>query len=206
MTQPTVSVAGQEFYDAVSQWHANDEAYGWAGLYWCEAIAQSSLQRVLDVSRDQADGTPGWANLLNTATCDLSSLPFIGQFVGAVIPPGSSRATALGIIASHAAGGRGRPSTIVAAVQATLTGSKLCVLTERDTSPYHATITVYNVQMPDNAATLAAIAAVKPAGLIITLQVNTGPTYAHADAALTTHTYAGRETRFPTYADVQGYV
>lgn len=206
MPQPIVSSGGQQFYDAVSQWHPDDELHGWPGLYWCEALASSGLSQVLDVISDKPDGTPGWSSLLDVDTCPYDSLGWLGQFRGVTIPNGITDAAARSLILNEAATGRGRPGTLVAAVQGTLTGSKYCVIHERDTSPYHATIDVFVSQMPDSAATAAVIAANKPAMLIIGLNAMTGPTYGQIRTTLPVDSYGSRETTYPTYGNVQEYI
>jgi hypothetical protein len=204
--QPVVSTAAQEMYDAIKQWHPNDADYGWPGLYFCEAVCGGGLQTLISIARDAAAGQPGWSVLLDLARCPDADLAFLAQFRGVAIPSGVVGQAARDLILTQPAGARGRPATLVAAVRATLTGSQFCVLTERDTSAYHATIEVFRNQMPDQNATLKAIADNKPAGIIVALNIHDGPTYAQVRTALPANTYGDRQDTFPTYGDVEDYI
>lgn len=206
MTQPAVGYMTQKMYDAIKQWHTDDAENGWAGLRFCQAVCEAGLEIVATLSRDTTNG-PGWSALLDLNRCPIEDLPYLAQFRGVQIPGGLSPEAQRAVILSQPSAARGRPATIIAAVKQTLSGSQHIALVERDTSPYHATIQVYQVQVVDEALTLAAIAANKPAGLIIDLEIIQGPTYGETKQPLPADpNYGDREGYFPTYGDIQEFV
>jgi hypothetical protein len=206
MTMPDVSAAALELYDALSPtWTDQDADYGWSLLWFCEALVKSGLQPVYDYAFDRAD-RPGWTILLDLDATPDDALPYLAQFVGVVVPPGNTAAQTRDLILNRPGWKRGTPDTLLSAVRDTLIGSKRATLTERDTNPYHATIRTYTVQTLDEPATLAAIAANKPAGLIIDLVLIAGPTFAEIQATTSPNTFAARLAAYPTFGDVLDYV
>jgi Phage tail protein (Tail_P2_I) len=65
----------------------------------------------------------GWSTLLDPSTCPTAFLPYLAQFIGASVPPGTEDATARAIIRSEQGFQRGTPGAIVAAAQRFLTGT-----------------------------------------------------------------------------------
>lgn len=213
MTRPTVSAAAADMYESLAAISAAytsgatttiDEQNNWILLRLCEALMGQAIQPIIDLSRDTDDG-PGWSKLLDLDNGPDSAVAYQGQFVGITINPADPATTSRNLIRDRPAWKRGRPASMIAAVQATLTGSQSCVLLERDSSPYHATVQVWRAQMPDEAATRAALALNKPGPVIVDLQILDGPTYGVIRSALPTDDYVTRETEFPTYGDVREY-
>lgn len=203
--RPAVSDAANELYSHLTQIAGYDFEFSWVLLQLCESVTGGStgLDALLKLLRDSPAG-PGWSSLMDLTRVPAYALPWLGQFVGAVVPDGSTEAQAKSIILDRPATARGRPSTLLAAVQATLTGGKHAVLLERDSSAYHGTIEVKVSDCPDPAATRAAIAANKPGMLIIDLAVLSGPSYGDilADLGGPGADYGDREAMFPTYGDI----
>jgi hypothetical protein len=79
---------------------------------------------------------------------------------------------------------RGTVAALRGAAQATLTGAKTVLLRERDHDPadtpnyaYYLTVTTYTSQTPNPAATLAALLAQKPGGIVLTYHTLAGQDY-----------------------------
>ncbi len=80
---------------------------------------------------DAASWVPGWGSLLDVDACPAKYLPYLAQFVGAVIPVGTSPAHARAMIRSESGMQRGTAAAITAAATRNLTGTQSVVLQER---------------------------------------------------------------------------
>ena len=202
---PVLDQAAQDLYDAISPTLTeNDADYGFSMAYLCQALCASGLQPVYDYAFDTVT-REGWSKLLDLNETPDAALPYLGQFVGVVLPGSNTPAQSRSQITTHANWNRGTPAALIAAVQATLLGSQRATIVERDTSPYHATINTFAVQTPNQTATKAAIAAAKPAGLIVALNLIPGPTFTQTQA-VSGGTFAARKAKWATFADVLNYV
>lgn len=115
---------------------------------------------------------------------DLDTTPhpaWLAQLAGTRVPGGLSRQLQREYVRDRRAWRRGTPAAIKAAVQATLRGSRRVELLERDGSPWHLTVQVYDAEVPggDTAAVLAAAVSQKPVGITVTVEVLSGATVAH---------------------------
>lgn len=206
MTRPVVGVLAEETYDSLKAGiidEDTDATTGWSTLMMCQALIQDA-ELAASIAREDDDGNPGWSSVLDIVRCPPALVPWLAQFVGVTVPSANTDAQNRNLILTRPGWARGRPASLIAAVQDTLVGGKHCVLDERDSSPYHATIVVRTAECPDQAATRAAIAANKPGDIIVALQVNDGPSYGEIRTA-TDGTYGGRESTFPTYGDVAAF-
>lgn len=172
------------------------------------------MQPVWDVVRD-TDNLPPWAVALDVDLAPASVLGWQGQFVGVSVenqPEGEARST----IRDTPAMRRGRPDTIVEIAKRYLHGDKLVSLYERDTSPYHYTVEVYEAELggqtydelaaayptyPDLDAAFTtyskmrgslddlteAMLRAKPGGLMMTLNILPGMDYDTLDAEIGTY-------------------
>lgn len=210
--RPVVSAAAELLYAALkkSSYLVNedvDQQTGWCTLLLCDAVTTPGMEPWFDLSRDGDDGTPGWSAIVDLMRAPDAVLPWLGQFVGVTAPTGNTADQNRDLILNRPRTKRGRPLALISAVQQTLTGSQHVSIAERDTSPYHATISVFTSECPDSDVTAAAIAANKPGMLIVDLAVNDGPTYADIEAAIGgSPTYGERIAMFPTYGDVAAFV
>lgn len=119
-------------------------------------------------------GDEGWADQFDLD--ETTSPGWLGQLVGVVPPAGSVEQQRLTIRARGYS--RGTVDSIRKAAQATLTGTKRVTITERtDADAYAIEVITYESETPSLAATLAAILAVKPGGLILTYDAPLGQTY-----------------------------
>lgn len=203
--RPVVSQAAEDLYAGLGPWAEEDgEDTEWALLHWCDALT-GGIQKLYTYTYDDGD-YPGWSILLDLDRVPEEAMGYLAQFVGAQLQTGNTVAQNRDVILNRPGWKRGRPATLISAVQATLEGSQRVTLLERDTSPYHATVQTYNHQTTDVAATEAAIAANKPGGLIIALELIAGPTFTQVQATTAPNTFAARFAEFPTFADVLDYV
>lgn len=174
------------------------------------AIAQM-YEQVKSWADDDDDGNVGWSILLDLNRAPTEVLPWLGQFVGAIVDPRLSDAAQRAQIDNPVIWQRGSVAGILNAIQPLLTGTKTVLMKERDpvASPsqpaYGLTIFTYTSETPSSAAVLAAINAVKPAGIILNYQTISGWTYAALDVAYASYnamdagfkTYNGMDTNTP---------
>jgi len=189
------------------------------------------LQRLDDLCRDSANG-PGWSVLLDVNRCPTYALPWLGQIVGVRLDPSMPDAAMRLAIQTEQGWQRGTPAAIVATAQRYLGGSGTVTISERDTSPYHFTVAVYgkdligldyaglSKQYPTYAALgrasatyagytssggslVAALTAVKPAGLQMSIVVVSGESYGQLRPQFAT--YGALSARFGTYQAMTTY-
>lgn len=133
---------------------------------------------------DPASYTAGWSILLDVDRCPTQYLPFLGMFVGIYVQPGTADATARAMIRARSSWSRGTPAGIDAAIQSAQSApdpSKYWV-TERQGAggpdAYHFLITIDETSLAtpgDPTALIAAVTAVKPAGVQFTVNAYTAP-------------------------------
>lgn len=186
---PQLDTFADRVYGSVEPLAWQDSLYAFALAKLCGSLGQM-FQDIEDLARDTPQG-PGWSAVLDLQRCPAAWLPWLGQFVGVVIPAGTDDATARHAIDELVGFQRGRPATIKAVIRATLTGQQTVILQERLAGDAYA-LGVYtiNTETPDQAATLAAILRQKPAGIVLTY--STGPP----------NTYEAVRIGYATYADV----
>lgn len=200
---PPAELAPQPFaarlYRMLAPLAQYDPSYGWALLTFVNA-ATLAFEQVEQWVRDTPDG-PGWSLLLDVNRCPPEALPWLGQFVGVRLLKNATDEANRERITATDGFSRGTPAAIKGAAQATLTGNRSVFLTERDHDPadtpdyaYYLTVQTYAGQTPDPTATLNALIAQKPAGVVLTYVCTTGQIYDQV------------RTRFATYAAlVAGY-
>ncbi len=158
---------------------------------WLEAlVAELEAARYLLEPLPDRPGTP---------LSDLESTPYpgwFGQVVGVHTPAGTPAEQTRAALRARKTSTRGRPAAIIAAVKATLTGPSQVLLMERyDGRAYQVRVVTYTAQTPDPAATLRAALSEKPVGIVLTLVVANGQSYAATTAEGKTyaqHTATGR--------------
>ncbi len=182
-----VGVATQELLDALAPWIAFD-ASGTLVIY-ITALG-GMLDTVAGIVSDQGDPTdpsyvPGWSTLLDPNACPDMFLPFLAQFNGTQVPPGTSDAQARAIIKAESGFQRGTGPSIMGAAKITLTGTQSVFLLERraangSADAYHFVLVVRPEEVTTTAALTAAVNAVKPAGLQWTLVISDAWTWNQA--------------------------
>ena len=165
----TGTFAGELYYELgpVAQ---NDEEHGWALARYLSAIG-AMFEDVETLIRDQ-DGRPGWAILFDPDACPAYALPWLAQVAGVPASARQDEASLRAAIRDRAGTRRGTPAALAAAAAATLTGARSVRLFEREAGDAYAIgIKVRPSETPDDAVTLAAAKAAKPAGVLLTLYV-----------------------------------
>lgn len=190
-------------YDALAPLATLDGQAEWHLAHYCGAIGVM-FQSVADVARDTPDG-PGWSAVLDLDRCPDAWLPWLAQFVGVDLLPGTSPADMRERIAGTGGFHRGTPEAIRVAAQATLTGTRTVYFRERYSGgadpPYTLQVVTLTTETPSPSATLAAILAQKPGGIVLDFHTVAGWDYTALKA--TAYTYATLKTKFYTYNDLR---
>jgi len=173
---PTLESFAENLYAGMDPLAWLDASVGWALAQFCAALGVM-FQPVEDVARDTPDG-PGGSAVVDLDRCPDAWLPWLAQFVGVTVIPGSSPADMRARITSTDGFHRGTPAAIRAAAQATLTGTQTVTFRERDSNsadpPYTLEVVTLTDETPDPAATRAAIIAQKPAGIVLNFRTVAG--------------------------------
>jgi hypothetical protein len=125
---------------------------------------------------DPSSYVPAWSKLLDPDTCPDQFLPFLAQFNGTVVPPGTDGDQARAIIRGESGFQRGTAAAIINAAARTLIGTQTVNLFERqaaDGTPdaYHMVIMVSPLELVDETALVQAVNNIKPAGIQWTLVI-----------------------------------
>lgn len=192
----------QRLYVALAPLAGQDPANAWSLLILCNAIG-AMFQLLEDYVRDSPEG-PGWSALMDLDRCPSEALPWLAQFAGVRLLPGTSDAEQRERVHSTDGFRRGTVEAITAAAQRTLTGAKTVGITERTGTdpPYCFTVTTYAPETPDTLATYNALLAAKPAGLKMTYSTGVaGQTYGVLNGRVAS--YTAMTTRYPNYTAVE---
>lgn len=111
-------------------------------------------------------GKDAWAQALDPTACPDFLLPWLGQLVGVQVPPHVAPVMQRTQVIAEAGFQRGRPSALISAVQATLTGTRTVRLTERAGDAWTMAVATDPAETPNQALTNLAIAQAKAAGLV----------------------------------------
>jgi hypothetical protein len=165
------------------------------------------FQTGADLIQDGPDGEPGWSIVLDINRVPDEGLQWLGQFIGMHFYVGITPDQMRQQIRDHVSWQRGTAASIIAAVRLFLTGTQTVQLVERDTSPYHFTVTILTAEAPaDTSPTSPLVRYVdtfaKPAGLTWTLVVGTPPVDTYDTIYQTGDEYIDLYNSFQTYADV----
>jgi hypothetical protein len=142
--------------------------------------------------------------------CPTNALAWLGQFVGVQLEvqsqfedPNAYWARQRQRIAAHIGFGRGSAVAMEAAAALYLTGTQTVLFRERDGSAYHLTIVTKAAETPDSNKVLAALMALKPAG--ITLDYHTIVGYDFAEVATNNANFTAAKAAYPTFNDMRGF-
>jgi len=199
---PPLGACGERLYAALDPLAWLDEDYGWALAILTGSVG-SMFDEVDGLARDTPEGV-GWSSVLDLYRCPDAWLPWLGQFVGALVPVGATADAARAQIAGLSGFGRGRREAIIAAAQATLTGNKTVYLQERyGGDAYILAVRTIASETPSAAATQAAVLSQKPGGLVLDFGATTENTYDSTRVKYAS--YAALNAAVPNYAAlVQG--
>lgn len=197
----------EDLYRALLPLAYADPSLGYPLLKYILSSAYN-LDEITRWVRDQGE-QPGWALFMDPDQAPTVALRWLGQlvgtYVGAKTPFETTAewdAAARAQIKDLSNFRRGTVQTIINTTKQFLTGNKNVFLTERDTSPYHYSISVYDSEAPaDTTALVAALQAAKPAGLQFTFQVVPGQTYDQLEAGHAD--YDAVESAYPDYIAVR---
>lgn len=161
-------------------------------------------QRPVDQLVRRADGADP-AELFDPNGAPEWLLPVLVAMAGARIRPGAGPAKTRERIIDLPARRRGTPTSIRAAVRSVLSGTQRVDLFERDGGPAQLRVGTYEAETPSVTEVEEAAARVKPLGLVLTVDVFSGATYADL-AANHGPTYADDADEWPVVSDMIDHV
>lgn len=193
----------ERLYAALAPIALRDPDHGWALLILVNAIG-GMFQEPEDLARDTPEG-PGWSALMDLDRCPDMALPWLAQFVGVRPLPGSTEDEQRLRIASTDGFKRGTPAAIRGAVEATLTGNRIVYFRERDPNgadpPYTLEVVTLTAETPDPGATLAALLAQKPGGIVLTYRTVLGQDWQELQQS--GNTWRQARTTYATWRDMR---
>jgi hypothetical protein len=164
---------GAELLDANEPLAFDDPANGWAFGHLCQAIGLM-WQEVADLSEDRGS-RPGWAALVDVETAPADALAWLAQIPGVKLTLRATEAAQRDEVRRASGQAVGRPASMIAKAQTTLTGSKTVRLVERSSSAWQITVITRTTETPNPAATLAALMSEKPGADILIHVVSNAP-------------------------------
>lgn len=185
MSVPVVGAFAQRIYNNLSPYTYAEEEHDYPLLTYLGAGGDSMFQEIEDLASDDADGlgTPGWSVLLDADNIPAKGIPWLGQYVGAVVDLSLSEANQRSQLKNVSGHARGSLAAIKAAPLPYLTGTKRVLVRERDAAAcvsepaYGLTVITITSETTDTAKVLAAIIAQKPAGIILDYHTLDGQDY-----------------------------
>lgn len=204
MTVPASTPFADEVYEKLEPVARGDDQRGYPLLVFMVCLSQlwGKPEEVLR----STGGYPAGSQALDIDRCPAWLLPWLGQFVGVRVRTGLTEPESRAQVADEQGFRRGRTSTLVAAIQATLdpASSRYVFVEERlGGDAARIRVTVRPSQVLDASATAAAAEAAKLGGLLLTLLVVASMTYGEWETAWAGQTYANVESAFATYADAE---
>ncbi len=165
--RPVVSQAAEDLYAGLEPYAKLDTE--WHLLRWCEIVVQKTLAQIHGYVTDQADGTPGWAIIMDPDGAPPEVLPWLAQFVGVEVTDEMDEAAIRAAIKLPSGFARGTPAALVAAVKPSLTPPQTVLVDERyQDNAWRLRVRTLAVETPDPAATKAAAKSQKPIGIVLT--------------------------------------
>jgi hypothetical protein len=123
----------EALYEAMGFHQETDEDNDFALRKLCEALC-SPLQPVYDLVRER-DNQKGWAVLLDPDECPVEFLPYLSQWVGAVLTPGMSEEQQRLEVGQPTGWKRGQVPSIELIAKRELTGAKFVIVRPRTPEP-----------------------------------------------------------------------
>lgn len=166
-----------------------------------DAICEGSgLEQINTYVSDISDEVPGWQTVFNPQAAPDEVLPYLAQFAGVRLDGLATIAERREQIQSTDGFRRGTRRALEAAVQRTLTGSKMVTISERDGGPWRLRVQTLTSEMPNPELTRLAVLSQKPIGLV--LVTATGATVDPGDPPPTSDdpTWAEVDTAYATWS------
>lgn len=173
MTAPPTTQFAADTYARLEPVWAHDDLRGYPLLAFLGGLGEA-FREGEEIARAQPGREP-YQQAYDIDRCPTIILPLLGQMVGVSVNTALSDAGQRTQIRAEGGFVRGRPATMLSAVQATLTGSKRARLTERSADAWTILITTDPADTPDSAATNRAGQAAKPAGDLLTVSQSSTP-------------------------------
>lgn len=200
-----------DLYAALSCLAYDDVNRSYALFKYTSAIAQMHDQIESYVRDPLYPANPAWSLLMDIDRCPTEALPWLAQFVGVKLDRALIDADQRAAAKNSDGFKRGTLGSMITAAQKYLSGTKTVYYKERDTAvsavaggAYGLTILTLASETADSAKVLAAITAVKPAGIILSYNTVAGMTY---QLLSTTYaTYGAVNSAFLTYNGVRNNI
>jgi hypothetical protein len=203
MAEPVLSPVGARLRERTQPLAPDDADYGWAHAHLCEAIGLM-LEQVAEVFDPEGD-VPPLAPILDPELCPEWALPWLAQFVGVAIPPGTPPEDARTLITDVAGFRRGTPAAMRAAASALLTDTKTVWFRERDTGAYQLEVVTLTSETPDpRRRARAMLTAQKPGGIVLRYACITGQTYRSVRAEV--DSYRELRATWTSYRDLRDHL
>ena len=171
-----VGTMAQQSYAELAPLAYADPRYNWPFLSFLAAILDTMYQLIGDLVFDDGDD-PGWSAALDLDRCPEVALDWLAQFVGVRLPGDLTEQEKRDYIHDTPGWVRGTPAAMIGAAKATLTGKQRLTFRERDGDPYFLTVRSYASETPDSNATLQALLAQKPGGILMDYRTMVGQDY-----------------------------
>lgn len=183
MPQPEVGEVALRIYEspALEPWASQDAENDYHFLLFIDALSEVLFEKVHTLVSDRVDEV-GWQVLLDPELAPAWALPYLAQYVGAVLEPSLTEAEQRAKIGLPENFKRGTLAAMLQAVKRTLTGTQTVLIEERYGSAYSLWVRTYDSETPDPAATEAAVLSQKPGGLTLVYQSITGQTWGDLNA------------------------
>ena len=200
-TPSNITRTGQRLFDLLPEYvrdaDTNDEL-----LRFLASVGDAAhpVAKFID-DADPDTSASGTSEPVNPATAPAGWLPWLGWLIGVPVA-GMDTSNARWYLTRAGAQAHGSAAGIQAAVQATLTGNRYCLVTTAvGGDPWAIEVQVNSDEVVDSAATLRAAMREKPAGANLTLTSSTPVTYDDLDTAYTT--YSNMTASALTYTELR---
>lgn len=200
-TPSNITRTGQRLFDLLPEYvrdaDTNDEL-----LRFLASVGDAAhpVAKFID-DADPDTSASGTSEPVNPATAPAGWLPWLGWLIGVPVA-GMDTTNARWYLSRAGAQAHGSAAGIQAAVQATLTGDRYCLVTTAvGGDPWAIEVQVDSSEVVDSAATLRAAMREKPAGANLTLTSSTPVTYDDLDTAYTT--YSNMTASALTYTELR---
>ncbi len=170
---PPVTQIAQDAYDWLGPVQADDPARGWPLLAFMGGIGEM-FREVEQLVRARPGREP-WQQAFDINQCPDFQVPWLGQMVGQRVTVSAPATVQRQQVSAEGGFKRGRPATLVAVVQSTLTGTRGVSLTERVSDAWTMTVVTDPAETPNVTVTAAAAQRAKVAGLVLTVLQSSVP-------------------------------